>query len=229
MLVRRAIEAEIADGTLQPGDRIPSERDLAVRFGVSRVTVRRALGELAEKGLIDSQQGRGTFVAARPLGEAPNTLMSFTAMGESRGLVPSAIVLSQRIEPATLADSDDFRIAPGADVFVLERVRMLDDQPVSVDRTRVPLSRVPGLDTVDFTRASLYAELDKRGAAPVRADYAVAAIAANETEAELLRVEVGSPLLLALTTAYDAADRVVEKGRMAYRGDRYQFRASLTR
>lgn len=229
VLVRRSIEVEILDGTLRPGDRIPSERDLADRFRVSRVTVRRALGELAEKGLIDSQHGRGTFVAAPPLGEAPNTLTSFTALGASRGLVPTAIVLSKRIEAATLADSDDFRIAPGADVFVLKRLRLLDGQPVSVDLSRVPLARAVGIDSVDFTRGSLYAALDARGSGPERADYSLAAIAASEVESEFLGVDLGAPLLLTLTTAYDASDRVVEKGRMVYRGDRYQFHASLHR
>jgi DNA-binding GntR family transcriptional regulator len=227
--VYRIIADQIAGGTLGPGDRLPAERTLCEQLGVSRATVRRALLELSEDGLIESSLGRGSFVTAGPLVEPPNALLSLTELGSRRGLVPSARVLRAAVRPATVTESEAFGIAPGADVFVLERLRMLDGVPVAVDASRVPLARAPGLVEVDFATASLYATLNEAGAAPVRAGYTVDALPAAGPEAALLGIEDGTPVLVTMTTAYDAADRVVELCRTVYRGDRYRFRATLVR
>ena len=111
----------------------------------------------------------------------------------------------------------------------IERLRMLDDVPVAVDRSRVPLARAPQLVDVDFASASLYATLADAGSAPVRAGYTVEALAAGVAEAALLSVAAGTPVLVTMTTAYDPADRVVELCTTVYRGDRYRFRATLAR
>jgi len=227
--VYRLIADDIASGALGPGDRLPAERALCERFSVSRATVRRALGELVEDGLIESFVGRGSFVRSAPLAEPPNALMSFTELGAARGLVASARVLSALVRPATLDEADAFGVAPGADLFEFERLRMLDGLPVALDHTRVPVARAPNLPEVDFTTASLYAVLETWGAAPVRADYAVEAIPADPRQAEYLGVPPGTPLLLATTRGYDAGRRLVDLTEMAYRGDRYRFRATLVR
>ena len=227
--VYRAIADEIATGALAPGARLPSERELCERLSVSRATVRRALAELGADGLVESSVGRGTSVAAGPIGEAPNTLMSFTELGASRGLVASARVLVSLVRPADIDESEAFGIAPGAELFVLERLRLLDGMPVSLDRSRVPLALAPSLADSDFGATSLYAVLDRAGAGPTRADYGVQAIRADARQAKLLRVETGAPLLHATTAGRDANNRLVELGEMAYRGDRYRFRATLTR
>lgn len=164
--VARAIADEIAAGGLAPGERLPSERELGERLGVSRATVRRALRELAAKGLVESHVGRGSFVAAGPIGEAPNALMSFTELGASRGLATSARVLAARTRPATLDEAELLAVAPGAPLFELERLRLLDGIPLSLDASRVPLALAPGLPDVDFGSASLYATLEAAGRGP---------------------------------------------------------------
>jgi GntR family transcriptional regulator len=227
--VARAIADQINAGRLRPGDRLPSERQLCERFDVSRATVRRALQDLIAEGLVEAQQGRGSFVAGGPLGEPPNTLSSFTEMGTQRGLRASARVLRAEVAPAGLDEAEAFGIAPGSSVFVLERLRLLDGHAVSVDRSRVPLARAPGLVEVDFSSASLYAVMDAAGAGPRRAEYALQAVAADPTRAALLGVDPGFPLLHTATRSYDAANSVVELGDMHYRGDRYRFRTTLTR
>ncbi len=227
--VARAIAGQIAGGALQPGDRLPGERALRERFGVSRATVRRALASLSADGLVEAHPGRGSFVAADPLGEPPEVLTSFTAMGAERGLVASAQVLAAEVVPATLDESEAFGIAPGAELFVLERLRLLDGHAVAIDRSRVPLARAPGLPAVDFTSASLYAALDAAGAGPSRAEYAMQAVGADARQARLLGVPPGAPLLRTTTRSTDARDTVVELGEMHYRGDRYRYRATLTR
>jgi GntR family transcriptional regulator len=224
-----AISADVRGGALRHGDRLPGERELAERFDVSRVTIRRALAELASAGLIESKPGRGNFVTNRVLGESANSLMSFSQMGAERGLTATARVLDVRIRGASLDEADLLLIAPGAPVFELRRVRMLDALPVSIDHSRLPAERVPGIDGVDFSTASLYSTMEGLGCGPKRADYTVRAVAADEGSAAHLDVAIGAPLLTTSTRSFDADGRIVELGEMIYRGDRYQFRASLIR
>ncbi len=223
------LTALIEGGQLSEGDRLPSERQLAEQFSVSRQTVRRALAELAEARLIESRPGLGTYVATRPIGEAPHMLMSFTELGSERGLRAGSVVLDQRLEQASVEDSELLGIAPGAPVFRIERLRLFDDLPIGVDLSRIPLALAPGLPDLDFSTASLYAALAHAGHPPVRADYTVYASAADSRHARPLGVELGFPLLMAQTVAYDPDGNVVEKGLMAYRGDRYRLQTELTR
>ncbi|MFV0452801.1 MAG: GntR family transcriptional regulator [Propioniciclava sp.] len=223
------VTEEIRSGPLRPGDRLPPERALADRFQVSRVTIRRALADLAASGLVDSQQGRGTFVTAPLVGETANTLMSFSELGTARGLTPGSRVLGQVVRPATLDEAGSFDVAPGTPILELERLRLLDDIPISIDVSRLPLVHAPGLEAVDLGAGSLYEALAEAGAAPVRAHYTVRAGVATSEQSELLDLPAGGAVLLTSTTSYDHRNRVVELGRMIYRGDRYQFQATLWR
>jgi GntR family transcriptional regulator len=227
--VYRLVADRITLGELAPGERLPSERSLCDQLQVSRTTVRRALAALTEDGLVESAPGRGTFVTGGPLIEPANGLLSFTELGRRRGLAPTARVLEQTVRPATFDESELFRIAPGAELFELARLRMLDGAPVAVDRALVPLARVQGIEDTDFSTASLYDVLDAAGTPPVRADYQVEATSADATVAELLGMAEGGPILLAVTTSIDVRGRVLERARTYYRGDRYRFQSSLVR
>ena len=227
--VHRAVADEIARGTWRPEERLPPERVLCERFAVSRVTLRRALNALVSDGLLRASHGRGWYVAGGPLGEPPNALESFSAMGRARGLVPSARVLSTAVRPATIDEAEALTIAPGADLFAIERLRLLDGLPISIDKSRVPLARAPGLAAADFSQASLYTTLEADGVVPAWAEFALSAAAATPEEAALLDLAVGSPLLTASQTTFDQDHRPIELGHVRYRGDRYRFRATLVR
>jgi GntR family transcriptional regulator len=227
--VYRLIADRIASGELEPGQRLPAERILAAQLSVSRVTIRRALQELANDGLIESSVGRGSFVSGGPLAEPPNALMGFSELGAARGFTPTARVLSVAVRPAKFEEAELFGVAPGSEIFDLKRLRRLDGVPTAIDRTRIPLSRAPGLAEADFSEDSLYAVLDAEGAGPVRAEYTVHAAPADTEQAELLDLEIGAPLLVTETTAFDHSGRLVELAVTAYPGDRYRFRATLTR
>ena len=227
--VHRAIADEIARGTYRHGDRLPTERALCERFSVSRVTLRRALRSLVEDGVLNPSQGRGWFVAPGPLSEPPNALLSFSKMAAALGLVPSARLLRAAVRAATIDEAEALLVAPGADLFVIERVRLLDGVPIALDESRVPLAYGPSLRQADWTTDSLYETLERCGTTPVWAEFAVAAAKATVRCSRLLDIEVGEPVLVALQTTYDANDRPIELGRMHYRGDRYRFRATLVR
>jgi DNA-binding GntR family transcriptional regulator len=182
-----------------------------------------------DEGALKAAVGRGYFVTAAVLTEPPNALMSFTELAAARGLSPTARVLGQSLRPATPEEANTFAIDVQELVFELERLRFLDDVPVAVDRTRIPRSVAPTLETLDFTDASIYAELSASGAAPVRAHAVVSAASADPARATLLDIPVGSPLIVCTTLSHDEGGRTVEIGEITYRADRYQFRATLTR
>jgi GntR family transcriptional regulator len=227
--VYRVVADRIAHGDLPPGAQLPSERSLCDELQVSRTTVRRAIAALSEDGLVEAAPGRGTFVTGGPLVEPANGLLSFSELGRQRGLEPTARVLERRVRPATYDEAEQFRIVPGAELFELSRLRMLDGSPVALDDARVPLARVPGLLEADFTTASLFSCFEAAGCAPARADYTVEATAGDARAARLLEMVEGGPVLLASTTSFDQQGRLIELAHTFYRGDRYRFQSSLVR
>lgn len=227
--VQDSLAEEIARGRRSPGSRLPPERALAEHFGVSRVTLRRALAELEGIGVVARHPG-GWTVVAPTIGEPPNALMSFSEMAASRGLAPGGRVLDHHVRPATIDEADALGLAPGAPLFELERLRSMDGVPILVDRTRIPLSLAPGLDRLDLHEGSLYLVLEERyGMRPARAHFTVEAIAADERRAGLLGLDPGGPLLRCQQQTEDEIGRRIELCEMVYRGDRYRFRSTLIR
>jgi GntR family transcriptional regulator len=228
--VQEALADEIRRGRRPPGSRLPPERALAEHFRVSRVTLRRALAELERTGVVTRDDARGWTVAGARIGEPPNALMSFSEMAAARGLDAGSRVIASRIRPASIDEAETLGLAPGAELFELERLRTLDEVPILIDRTRLPMALVPGLDGLDLDGLSLYDVLEKRyGLRPTRARFAVEAVAADEREARLLGLEPGRPLLRCDQLTEDVTGKLIERCEMLYRGDRYRFRASLVR
>lgn len=229
--VYSAIKEAIRSGRLRPGDRLPTERQFCQQLEVSRATVRRALGQLVEEGIVEAQVGRGSFVRTGldALAEPPNTLMSFTELAAARGLKASARVIAQTTRSAIPEEALVFKIGIHALVFEIRRLRMLDTEPVALDRTRVPLEVAPSLPAEDFTHASIYKALEAAGAVPVTADVVVSAAVADEATATELEVSPGSALLVCTTMSHDLAGRLVEIGEITYRSDLYQLHTTLIR
>jgi GntR family transcriptional regulator len=223
------LAGEIERGRRPAGSRLPPERALAEHFGVSRVTLRRALEELARMGVV-ARSGSRWVVASAAIGEPPNVLMSFSEMAASRGLRPGGRVLERQVRPATIDEAEALGLAPGAPLHELERLRSMDDVPIMIDRTRIPLTLAPGLDAADLEGTSLYVVLEERfGMRPSRARFTVDAIAADPRRARLLGLEPGQPLLRCQQQTEDETGRPIELCEMVYRGDRYRFRATLQR
>jgi GntR family transcriptional regulator len=192
--------------------------------------VRQALAALAESGLLEPSANRGWFVAGPRISEGPNILRSFSDTARERGLVATATVLRQQVCPATLEEAEVLKLAPAADVLDLERCRAMDGVALSVERTRLPLARVPGLHTLDLTDCSLYELLTERyGVIPTRCDYEVQAETASDRVAGLLNIPAGSPVLVGYQTTFDQFEHPVATGHAIYRGDAYRFKASLFR
>jgi GntR family transcriptional regulator len=224
--VTRHIQAKIASGELAPGDRLPSERWFQDELGVSRTTVRRALNELETTGALEPR-GRATYVATRPDATRQTTPVSFTELARVRGLTASARVLERRIRPATWEEAEVFRVAPGADVFELRRLRLLDGAAIAVDHDRTPLRRLPNALQIDFTSASFYASLAAAGHVPAHSHVQIEARSPTEEERGLLEIAETVPLLVAFDQAKDRAGETITLGCSAYRADRHRFLTTL--
>lgn len=227
--VRQTLREAMVAGTLAPGARMPSERELSTQMGVSRVTLRRALAALERDGLIESTQGLGRFVRqSRPVEEPPNELVSLTQMGASLGLDVTSRVLTAHARPATLDEAEALVMGPGTELIEIERLRLLDGVPIVVDHSLIPAGRAPGLLDADFSTASLYEELAARhGIVAWRADYVLQAEPAGERMAALLELALGEPVLVARQTTVDPSRRPFQLSVLTYRGDRYRFRTAL--
>ncbi|GAA3532026.1 GntR family transcriptional regulator [Amycolatopsis ultiminotia] len=221
-ILRRSVERE-----LPPGSPIPSERELAQRYGVSRLTVRSAIGKLVEEGLLARVRGKGTFTAARRM-ELQLYLMSFTDDMRRRGLAPATEVISTSTEVPPVTSAHALGLAPGVPAHRLIRLRRADGVPLAVERGWYHAGRTPGLLELDLTR-SLYAQLaDGFDLRPDHAYQTVWAESADRETARLLGMRTGSPLLV-FRRVSSANGEPVEDMTSWYRGDHYQVTMQLDR
>ncbi|MFC0006552.1 GntR family transcriptional regulator [Micromonospora siamensis] len=222
-----ALRAEIGSA-LRPHDPLPSERELVARFGVSRATVRQAVGRLEEEGLVYRAQGSGTFVADPATISKSLALTSFSEDMRSRRLTPDSRLLDLTVVPARVVVARDLSVSPGAEVVHIRRLRLADGLPMCVEEVWLPTERVGELDA-DTVAGSLYETLAARGVRPHHADQVIAATVVDDDQARLLQVAAYSPALRVDRITYDDAGRAVERAESIYRADRYDFRITVTR
>jgi GntR family transcriptional regulator len=213
--IEAALERAIDRGRLAPGDRLPSERELAERYDVSRMTLRQALGALELQGRLVRRQGRygGTFVAEPKLELAGTSALSDQLRG--LGVAAGARVLSA-VERAAAPDEAIL----GRRIFAIERVRLANGDPVALERGSYAADAFPGLLDGPLD-GSLYELIRARYAdVPVRARERLEPGLARAGEAAALGIETGAPVMLVERTAYTASGRPVERSHDVFRGDR---------
>jgi GntR family transcriptional regulator len=198
------------------------------------VTLRKALTNLVEEGVLSPSHGRGWYVSA-PAAPAPtqrdwpNSLESFSETAARMGLTAGSRVLRADEVPASIDDAELLQVAPGTALFVLDRVRLLGDVPIALDRDKLPASLVPGHGDLDFATASLYEALEQNDIHPVRAESTVEAISAGEDLAAHLDLEVGKPVLALTQLVVDADEHPVLSSVIQYSGERYRLRTQFAR
>lgn len=213
---------------MSPNDMLPTERQLAERFEVSRMTVRQALNGLRADGVLRSVRGVGTFVARPRLSKAP-ALTSFSEDLAARGYEPSTQLLKAEEITAETHVAVDLGVPPGAQIYRVERLRLADGIPMCHEEVCLHAPRFPGLLQEDLS-LSLYRLLESRyGVRLHRAKQQVRAVNVGEESARRLNVEPNSAGLHVARTSMDESGRIVERGQSLCRGDLYDFSFVVTR
>ncbi|MCX2929760.1 GntR family transcriptional regulator [Mycobacterium sp. CVI_P3] len=222
-VVRNGLDELLAG--LTEGDPVPPERDLAVRFGVARDTVRQALHELLLEGRVQ-RRGRGTVVA-KPKLTQPLSLRSYTEGAERMGRKPGRILVTWEEIEATVDLSAGLEIEVGEPVMHLERVLLADNERIGLESTYLPMPRFAGLyDTFD-PETSLYAAIRATGVRFASATEFIETILPTPREAGLLLTTTAMPMLHLRRRSLDADGRPIEMVRALYRGDRVAFQTTL--
>ncbi len=214
---------QIKDGQWPAGEAMPPERKIAERYRVSRVTVRRALRQIGEEGLIEQRQGSGTYVSSR-LRQPLSVLTSFTEDIRARGLTPETEFLDRSVGAASPEEAIGLGLKPGTKVSRISRLRKADGSPLAIEIASIVQSALP--DPEEVTE-SLYATLGEREKRPVRAIQRLSAVGVEPRFAKLLEVAPGSPALYITRVGYLADDKPVEYTRSYFRGDRWDFITEL--
>ncbi len=215
----------IGRGDLVPGDRLPREDRFAASLGVSRMTLRQALATLEGKGTVERKSGRtgGTFVR-EPRIECDLTGMAgFTEQMRRAHVRAGARVVSATEVPANAKVAAALSVQRGAPVYEIVRVRTARREPLAVERSYFPVGPFPGLLDLGLS-GSLYTVLTRTyGQLPSSATEVLEPVIARQDEADLLKVEPGSPLMLITRTAFTTAGLAVEFARDLFRPDRIKI------
>ncbi|HLA73142.1 MAG TPA: GntR family transcriptional regulator [Steroidobacteraceae bacterium] len=222
--LQRALREAIENGVIAPEDALPPERDLAEMLGVSRITVRKAIDELAEEGLLVRKQGSGTFVSNR-VEKNFAKLTSFSEDMRARGREPRSVWLTKAAGTVTPEESLALRSSPGTPVFRFHRIRYADDAPMAIEYATVLANCLPSLEAV---ATSLYEALEQTGNRPVRALQRLRAVLFTAEQAKLLKAQERDAGLLVARVGYLKDGRAVEFSQSYYRGDIYDFVAELS-
>jgi len=221
--IAHALRNEILAGELAPGSPLPSEAHLSARFAVSRGTIRHALSSLRGEGLIAGGRGRAPVVRRPGFAQSFDQLVSFSMWARQLGRTPSARTLELARRPADPESAEQLGLHAGTPVFQYKRLRLLDGEPVMIERTTMiePVGRL--LLDCDLDAGSVYAELGARGVVFSEADQTIAAIAAGGDDAALLSIPRRSPLLEVRRRALDPEGRALEWARDRYRADAFEI------
>ena len=217
--LRKQIELE----ELRPGDLLPSEHQLAQRFGVARGTVRQAVATLRAEGLVTGSQGRQLVVRTTHLTQPFGQLVSFSDWVKALGKVPSSKVIEFGPSTAIVEMAATLRVAPLSTVYHLVRVRCADDEPLMVEHTTFPQWLGEMLIPLDLGAQSIYAELHRRGIIFASARHLIGAVPASHQDASLLGVPPRTPILRVRRQAYAPSGEPLECSDDHYLADRVNF------
>jgi GntR family transcriptional regulator len=226
--VKEDILYKINQGVYQVEDIIPTENELQAMYGVSRITVRRAIQELVQDGYLSAQQGKGTYVNKPKATQELNVITSWAETIAKLGMNPKTKKTEISEEPATVTVAKMLNVEPGEKLYKIERLRYVDGTPVCLMVNYLIPEVVPDLLEKGLIEESLYQTLEKRyNLVLERAVETVEACAANAREAQLLKIEKNSPLLRVKRATYDPFDRVIEVVIAVSRADMYSYTINL--
>jgi GntR family transcriptional regulator len=224
------LAAGIAGGEFPVGSQLPTEDKLIERFAVSRTTVRKAIQNLSDRGLIEIRRGTGTFVTQPRITQELTELTGFVEDMDALGHAASARLIDRIVVAADANVAEHLALAVGTRVMRIRRVRLANGVGMSLDETYLPLAIGEKIVTHDLEAEPIFTLLEQRYDIPlVEAEYQLEAVSADHDVAAALGVEAGSPIFLIERTSYSVGDRPVDYEKLHYRGDLIRFRTRLAR
>lgn len=220
------IRRDMLDNLL-PNDILPSERELADQFGVSRMTVRAAIATLVSQGRVYNIQGSGTYVGSKEVLTKSGALTSFTEDMVARGLRPSSRVICAQRVAATGMIAHRLAVEVGTACTHVRRLRLADEDPMALENVYFPAEVLP-LEGVKLAE-SLYDQLAESGNEAFRSEQEISAIVLDDETAELLEVPEGAAALVVTRVSSTKRGRIIEYARTYYRADRYSFMTTVER
>ncbi len=222
------IECYIIEHNLKPGDSLPSERQLCELWDCNRMTFRAAAKRLITEGVLNSIPLKNYYVAPDKLERYLQDLTSLTEFVQQQGLQLSNRLISQSIIPAGRKTAQQLKVPEKSDVLELIRLRLVEEEPISIDTSLIPLTRFRGIETYDFEHASLYSVMDQVfHIVPDHGSEEISITYADEEEAKLLQIDEGEALFYLKGATYDKNDESLEIIKSVIRTDRIRFAGEL--
>jgi GntR family transcriptional regulator len=220
--VEQRVKELIAGGQLGEDGRLPTERDLAEQFGVSRTTVRQVLDRLEHEGSVYRRRGRtgGTFVSRPRVDIDFGYLAGIPAYLRAQGFRPGAHVVSARMIPADDTTASALRIPAATLVYEVVRIRLADEVRISLEKARIPVSLAPDLLAQPLDDSIYDLLISRYGVTCVKAVERMVAVLADAEQSRLLGIKIGDPLMAIERVAFDLDDQPVEYSTDLFRGDR---------
>jgi len=224
--IRQLIDEKILDS----GNSLPAERELAVHYGVNRLTVRRAIGELVNEGILKRKRGVGTFISNPKLTQNMKRVNGFNERVQETGRIPSAKILSFEELPAPVNIARKLSAQSEESVYKLIRLRYVDGEPVMLQTAWLLKKYYPGLDQYDLSKNGLYQVLsEKYNSYPVESDETLEPVILTEYEQQMLESRPNTPGLFVESVTKDQNGKVAEFCTSIVRGDRCRYYFHISR
>jgi GntR family transcriptional regulator len=228
--LRDQLKAEILRGRRKPGERLPSESEMTAEFGVSRITVRQALGDLQKEGLLVKSHGRGSFVSQPPVALGLERLSGLAESLSGAGRTIHTRVLTQKLANADTAVAQALGLARGTQVSMLDTLRYLDRKPLVLNRSWMPQEVGTRIARADLANRDILDILENDlGMAIGHADLTIGAAGATAAQQRHLRVPAGTALVSMRRLVHDAGGRPLHLELGAYRADLFSYSLTLER
>ncbi|WP_282035305.1 GntR family transcriptional regulator [Metabacillus indicus] len=227
--LQQTIQKAIQENELKPGDMIPSEREYAEKYQISRMTVRQALTNLVNEGYLYREQGKGTFVCQKKIEHSSNELSGFSESMMSKGIEPSTYVISFLEVKASSEHAEKLRVEQNTLLYEIKRVRYANDFPIAYEILYIPKELVPDL-TEKAAATSIYNYIERGAGYKIRLGReTIEASTALQADADVLNMQMGEPVLLIERTSFLSSNKPFEIVKSVYRADRFSYSIKMKR
>ncbi|KAB8137807.1 GntR family transcriptional regulator [Gracilibacillus oryzae] len=227
--LEQAIRAQIQQGELQPGELLPSEKAYTEKYNISRMTVRQAINNLAQEGLLVRMKGKGTFIAEQKIQQTLKGITSFSEEMKQKGKKAASRIITLEEVNANPYIAEKLDVDKDSSIWKLKRVRLADQIPIAFETSYMPKKIVGEIKEENFAQ-SFYDYVENTLQLKItHGNQDIESTLAEEEDKEYLELEEGSPILLINRLTYVDGNRPFEYVRTAYRADKYKYKLSLPR